>query len=109
LNFIVADYRGYGISTGNPTVSSMLSDAYIIFDHICSILDDKGYTGPVWIMGRSLGSAPAIEIAANRQERVAGLIVESGFAGVEDLLRRLGIFSESLGIDPTCFFQMRTT
>jgi pimeloyl-ACP methyl ester carboxylesterase len=58
LNFIVADYRGYGISTGSPSISSMLSDAYASLEQIAGLLKEKGHTGPLWIMGRSLGSAP---------------------------------------------------
>jgi len=42
-------------------------------------------------MGRSLGSAPAIELAAAHADRVCGLIIESGFAFAGPLLRLLGI------------------
>ncbi len=104
LNFIVADYRGYGISTGSPSITAMLSDAYKTFDHIGAMLEKSGHTGPLWVMGRSLGSAPAIELAANRQDRVAGLIVESGFAGVRDLLQRLGILPQDLAENEAVFF-----
>jgi fermentation-respiration switch protein FrsA (DUF1100 family) len=104
INFIIADYRGYGISTGEPSVSAMLSDAYTVFDQISEILAEPGHTGPIWVMGRSLGSAPAIEVAANRTGQLSGLIVESGFAGVEDLLARLGILSGVPGIDRRMYF-----
>lgn len=104
LNFIVADYRGYGISTGTPTISAMLSDAETVFDSVCETLSDSGYTGPFWIMGRSLGSAPAVRLAASRMDHVAGLIIESGFAGVRDLLEQLGILSQGAGIDEAAFF-----
>jgi fermentation-respiration switch protein FrsA (DUF1100 family) len=104
INFIIADYRGYGISTGEPSVSAMLSDAYTVFDQISKILAENGHTGPIWVMGRSLGSAPAIEVAANRTGRISGLIVESGFAGVGDLLARLGILNAIPGIDRRMFF-----
>lgn len=104
LNIIVADYRGYGISTGSPSITAMLSDAYRTFDHINAMLEDGGHIGPLWVMGRSLGSAPAIELAANRRDRVAGLIVESGFAGVRDLLARLGILPKDLEGSDVVFF-----
>lgn len=104
LNFIVADYRGYGISTGNPTISAMFSDAYTVFDYIGNMLEDEGYTGPAWVMGRSLGSAPAIALAAGLPNRVAGLIIESGFAGVRDLLERLDILSENMAVNDNMFF-----
>ena len=104
LNIIVADYRGYGISTGSPSITAMLADAYRTFDHINAMLEEGGHTGPLWVMGRSLGSAPAMELAANRRDRVAGLIVESGFAGVRDLLERLGILPQDLAESETVFF-----
>ena len=104
LNFIVADYRGYGISTGRPSISSMLSDAYASLEQIAGLLKEKGHTGPLWIMGRSLGSAPAIEVAVNRQDIVSGLIIESGFAGVKELLERLGILPGDLDISKAMLF-----
>jgi pimeloyl-ACP methyl ester carboxylesterase len=45
-------------------------------------------------MGRSLGSAAAIEVAAHTGERLAGMIIESGFARTFALLSRLGIHIE---------------
>jgi pimeloyl-ACP methyl ester carboxylesterase len=55
-----------------------------------SRLAERGYTGPIVVMGRSLGSASALEIAAAYPEQTAGLIIESGFADVVALLERLG-------------------
>lgn len=104
LNFIIADYRGYGISTGNPTISAMFSDAYTVFDYIAKVLEDDGYAGPVWVMGRSLGSAPAVALAAGLQHRIAGLIIESGFAGVRDLLERLDILPGNMAMNDNMFF-----
>ena len=42
-------------------------------------------------MGRSLGSAPAIEAAYHYQQELKGLIVESGFADQRNQLARLGV------------------
>lgn len=42
-------------------------------------------------MGRSLGSAAAIEVAVRAGEKPAGLIVESGFSDTLALLARLGV------------------
>ena len=49
-------------------------------------------------MGRSLGSAPALELAASRSSELAGLIVESGFARMVPLLQLIGVPAASLGI-----------
>jgi pimeloyl-ACP methyl ester carboxylesterase len=42
-------------------------------------------------MGRSLGSASALELAYRYSDRIAGLILESAFAHTGPLLRRIGV------------------
>lgn len=98
LNFIVADYRGYGRSTGMPTIASMFGDAHEVFNHVAGWLTSGRRNGPLWIMGRSLGSAPAIELAASHREQINGLVIESGFASTLELLQRLGIPTDRLNI-----------
>jgi len=91
LNLFVADYRGYGFSGGTPTVSAMIRDAHPILDYFLEFLKKNRYTGPVVVMGRSLGSAPALELGSKHPDRLQGLIIESGFARTFDLLKSLGI------------------
>ena len=90
LNLFVADYRGYGMSDGSPTSSSMIKDAHPTFEGVVGFLRNLGHTGDLFVMGRSLGSAPAIEVAYHYQKQLKGLIVESGFAGARNQLARLG-------------------
>lgn len=98
INFLVVDYRGYGKSTGEPTVTGMMADSHKIFKFVQNWLKKNDYKGPLFIMGRSLGSASALELAENYQEHVHGLIVESGFAHGIPLLQLLGVDTDSLGI-----------
>jgi pimeloyl-ACP methyl ester carboxylesterase len=91
INFTIVDYRGYGRSTGSPTVSAMLRDACDVFLFFRDLLSKEGFTGPFTVMGRSLGSAPALETAVVFQDRVDGLIIESGFARIVPLLRLIGV------------------
>jgi pimeloyl-ACP methyl ester carboxylesterase len=98
INFLPVDYRGYGRSTGKPTITNMMRDAHRIFDYVINWLAKNGYKGPFIMMGRSLGSASALELAANYDGQIDGLIIESGFAYVGPLLGLLGINMESLGI-----------
>ena len=101
INLFVADYRGYGASTGSPNFSSMVEDAHPIFDAFQGVLGDGGYTGKVFVMGRSLGSVSAIELASEYPDQISGLIIESGFASTVRLMTRLGYPQEYLGIsDP---------
>jgi len=98
MNFLAVDYRGYGRSTGSPTVTSMLGDAHIAFETAKEWLAESRHTGPLLIMGRSLGSAAAIEVASSHPEDVTGLIIESGFATTLPLLLTLGVDVAGLGI-----------
>jgi len=84
---IVADFRGYGRSTGTPTLRAALEDAHKIFDQLKS----KGkLKEKVCIMGRSLGSAPTLELCAKRSD-IAGCVIESGYADPIPLVERRGL------------------
>ena len=98
INFLPVDYRGYGLSTGNPTVTTMLRDCHVIYDYMKNWLRDKRYIGPFIVMGRSLGSASALELASHYKDEIDGLIIESGFAYAGPLLRLLGINMEDIGV-----------
>jgi len=97
INFLPVDYRGYGKSTGRPTVTAMMSDSHAIFNFVKNWLLEHFYTGPIIVMGRSLGSASAIEIADSHKEKINGLILESGFAWAGPLLNILGIDPDAIG------------
>ena len=91
INLFVADYRGYGMSGGHPTATNMIRDAHKVLQVFKEILRGRGAKGPLFLMGRSLGSASAIELAFRFQGEVKGLIVESGFSDTFRLLSRFGV------------------
>ena len=91
LNFLPVDYRGYGRSSGSPTVTAMMRDAHLIHAFVRTWLKENGFAGPLLVMGRSLGSASALEISANYGDEIEGLIIESGFAYAIPLLKLLGV------------------
>ena len=101
INFIVVDYRGYGRSTGSPTVSAMMTDCRTIFSFVRRWLTQNGFIGPLTVMGRSLGSASALELADQFPSECHGLIIESGFAYAGELLRVLGIEPHVIGFQET--------
>ena len=80
VNLFVTDYRGYGTSNGNPTVSNMISDTHALFKGFKELIRQEGFNESTFLMGRSLGSIPAIELAYHHQEEICGLIIESGSA-----------------------------
>jgi len=106
INLFVAGYRGYGSSGGMPTFASMVSDAHRIFKAFLDIVRNNHTSGDVFMMGRSLGSMSAIELAFSYQEQVKGLIIESGFASILRLLSYLGLPAESIGITDVTFPNM---
>ena len=99
LNILVTDYRGYGWSDGTPTFSTLLADCHVLYNELKKMLAGQGYRPAIFIMGRSLGSASAIEVAQAYQEEISGLIIESGFAETLPLAKTLG--ADISGIDIT--------
>lgn len=97
INFLPVDYRGYGRSNGTPTVSSMMRDCHLIFDYTRDWLARNDYHAPLMVMGRSLGSASALELASSHNDSIDALVIESGFALAVPLLKLLGIDVEALG------------
>jgi len=91
LNLLVADYRGYGASGGDPTFKDMVKDAGKIFESASNQLGKENESGKWFVMGRSLGSISALELAASYPDRLSGMIVESGFISVDRLIKHLGM------------------
>lgn len=99
INFFPVDYRGYGKSNGTPMVSSMMNDSHQIFAFVKTHLENCQCSGPLVVMGRSLGSASALEVAEHFEQQFDCLIIESGFAFSLPLLRLLGIDVDSVDLD----------
>lgn len=88
VNLAVMDYRGYGRSTGEPTLRNMLADAPRAYAAVRAHV-----AAPVIVMGRSLGSACAAELYARSPVGVLGVVLESGFVDLGALVRRRGMSS----------------
>jgi pimeloyl-ACP methyl ester carboxylesterase len=97
INFLPIDYRGYGRSTGRPTITTMMKDCHAVFDFTKAWLEGQDYRGAFIVMGRSLGSASALELACRHKERIDGLILESAFAHTGLLLALLGVDIATIG------------
>lgn len=82
-NLLLADYRGYGMSSGVPALSAMLADVELI------VRSSGVDPARVIFFGRSLGSLYAVHGAA-LFPHAAGLIIESGIADpLERILLRV--------------------
>ncbi|MBI4542754.1 MAG: alpha/beta hydrolase [Gemmatimonadetes bacterium] len=80
---LVVDYRGYGESTGRPTVELVKRDAEAAW----AWLEGRPEVDAsrIVVYGRSVGAGPAIYLAAARP--AAGLILESAFTSLRGLAR----------------------
>lgn len=104
ITLLVMDYRGYGASDGSPTATNLLTDAMTIYNQVGRVFAENDLQpARLYAMGRSLGSAAAIEIAVEAGEKQAGLIVESGFANTFDLLATLGVRVQAVGAEQDQF------
>jgi pimeloyl-ACP methyl ester carboxylesterase len=82
----VVDYRGYGQSSGKPTLRSIMLDAHDVLAALQRLVD-----GTIIVMGRSIGSACSNELYGDPQglhERVKGFVIESGFTSIPRLAER---------------------
>ena len=85
LSVFIYDYRGYGKSRGKRTENVMYEDA----ERAWNFLTETKNIPPekIIVFGRSLGTAMASWIAAQREP--AGLIMESGFTSLVDMGRAM--------------------
>lgn len=91
-HILTFDYRGYGLSTGNPSEPGLTTDALTVADwalHTAGIPPKR-----IVIFGQSLGSAVAIalvhELASSRREpsertHFAGLVVTASSSNIAQL------------------------
>lgn len=86
---LVVDYRGYGWSSGHPRASALLSDAEHVLLQLPDLLIAHGMEElPLFVVGCSLGGAPAIHLANKYPHCFSGLILESTFAHAPSVLGR---------------------
>ena len=89
VNLAVADFRGYGFSTGSPIYSGLINDAYPIYKIFRKWMDENDFKNSLFVQGRSMGSVCAAEIGSHNPEDLKGIIFESGFASIYDMMTRL--------------------
>ncbi len=85
-------------------------DAHAIFEAAEKELTGRGLGNNLWVMGRSLGSISALELAYRHPNRIQGLIIESGFSSVTRIITHLGIPAHGIGlrkIDQECVEMIR--
>jgi fermentation-respiration switch protein FrsA (DUF1100 family) len=85
-NVLMLQYRGYGLSSGNPNEKGLMIDAQTGLDYIRQrheLRDTK-----IVVYGQSIGGAVAVGLAARNQREgdISGIILENTFTSIKKLI-----------------------
>jgi fermentation-respiration switch protein FrsA (DUF1100 family) len=82
VNVLIADYRGYGKSTGKPSLEGVVEDALAMYDYLIQ----RGFKEEnISLYGRSLGGGIALELA--NRKKVKSVTLVSAFTSLLDMAR----------------------
>jgi abhydrolase domain-containing protein 13 len=97
---LMLEYRGYGLSTGNPNEDGLRIDAQTGLDFIRSRDDLKG--NKIVVYGQSLGGAVGIDLVANNKGTgdIKGLILENTFLSIAKMIP--SVMPAAKWITPLC-------
>lgn len=85
-NVLMLQYRGYGLSSGNPNEKGLTIDAQVGLDYIRQRHDLRNTR--IVLYGQSLGGAVSIGLAARNQKHgdIAGVILENTFTSIKKMI-----------------------
>ena len=86
---LMLEYRGYGLSTGDPSEKGLCIDAQTGLDYIRNREDLKGNS--IVIYGQSIGGAVAIDLVAKNKGTgdIKGLILENTFLSIAKMIPKV--------------------
>ena len=87
FSVLAYDYEGYGTSDGRPGEQAAYDDEDAAYEYLTSTIHVP--PAKLIIFGRSLGSGPAVHLAARKN--VAGLILQSPFVSAFRVLIRIPV------------------
>lgn len=79
----VADFRGYGQSSGTPTHTNIADDGQLILDSLVKRSDIRSL--PLVLYGASVGSQLAIKLAKDNPDKIAVLVTEGAMSSFADI------------------------
>ncbi len=84
VNILLVDYRGYGKSTGFPSINGVNIDAHSMYQYLVQ----RGFNPEnISIYGRSIGGAIGLELAG--RERIKSIVVQSSFSSLKDIAKEV--------------------
>ncbi len=85
------EYRDIGLSTGKSNNSLTLKkDVLFLFDRLYK--NPSIQNKPIIVWGHSMGTAFATMVAKERQDKIAGLVLEGGFNSYPDIAKQYAEF-----------------
>jgi fermentation-respiration switch protein FrsA (DUF1100 family) len=87
FNVVIFDYRGYGMSAGEPSPEGVVQDLQVMVQYLQQLPEVRA-SGMV-VYGHSLGGSAAISAVAGLQNKTAicGLVTESAFSDYRRIAR----------------------
>ena len=88
-NVFMIEYRGYGLSTGEPDEAGLVTDGQTALDYLRERAETSDHSFIVY--GQSLGGAVSIKLVAKNQHTgdIAGLILENTFLSMRKLIPQI--------------------
>ena len=85
-NVFMLEYRGYGLSTGEPDEKGLMVDAQTAIDYLRNRAETRSHK--LIVYGQSLGGAVSIKLVAKNQTAgdIVGLILENTFLSMRSLI-----------------------
>lgn len=85
-NVFMLEYRGYGLSTGEPDEAGLMVDAQTALEYLRNRAETSSHR--IVVYGQSLGGAVSIKLVAKNQAAgdVRGLILENTFLSMRKLI-----------------------
>ena len=87
INVLGVSYRGYGKSQGRPSERGLYVDGEAAFKY--SVVDLGFSAGRIFVLGRSIGTSVAIDVA--RQKNIGGLILVSPLTSGAEMAEAAGL------------------
>jgi len=87
-NILMLQYRGYGLSSGNPNEKGLMIDAQTGLDYIRQRHELRNTR--IVVYGQSIGGAVAVGLVARNQKHgdIAGIVLENTFTSLKKLIPR---------------------
>ena len=87
INVLLVEYRGYGLSEGEPTEPGLYRDAEAAYRYL---LTEKGFKpSNIYILGRSIGSTVTMELSQNKN--LGGIILISPLSTGKEMAELMGL------------------